>query len=255
MYDSLIATFLDIGFAQVLAIWAAIVLAALIRSFTGFGFALAAMPVLSLFLAPIDAVVLAAELTLAVSLLTVKTFWGATSARPLAPIVLCAVFGTALGALTLRHFSVAQFQLWIGLAVIIACALLTFYHPKPRTAGIAVRSFTGLCSGLMNGALAIPGPPIIIFTMATEPDARRSRAMLMIYFMMTSLMAVLIYTSLGYVVLRSLALFALGLPAMLIGDRVGHALFARFGTQMYRGIALGLLYVVGISTTLRALLG
>ena len=48
--NALLHTFSTIGLPQMLAIWAALVFASLIRAFTGFGFALAAMPVLSLFL-------------------------------------------------------------------------------------------------------------------------------------------------------------------------------------------------------------
>jgi hypothetical protein len=255
MINALLDTFGSIGLAHMLAIWAALVFASFIRAFTGFGFALAAMPVLSLFVAPTEAVVLTASLTLGINLLTVRSFWPAAPKRQLIPILLTSIVGTAIGAQLLQRLSVTEFQLWVGVGVIAACVLLTVYHPVPRPARGGVREFTGFVSGLMNGAFAIPGPPIIIYAMATEPDPRKSRAMLMVYFMFGAVIALMVFGASGYLSLRSLWLFLLSLPAMIVGDRIGQQLFATFGTNMYRRIALAVLYAVGISITLKALMG
>ncbi|MDB4476317.1 sulfite exporter TauE/SafE family protein [bacterium] len=254
MIEAIAQTFAEIGLYQMLAIWAALLLASLLRAFTGFGFALAAMPVLGLFVAPTEAVVITAGLTLGTSLLSVHRFWPDAPKRPLLPILLFSIAGTAVGAQLLEQISVAQFQLWIGLGVIGACAVLTFYHPSPRAPKWGVPIMTGLLSGLMNGAFAIPGPPVIVFAMATQGEARHSRAMLLTYFMLAAVIALSVFALSGYLTFRSLWMFVLGMPAMLIGDRLGHALFARFGTLLYRRIALGVLYAVGISITLKALL-
>lgn len=255
MIDALLETFGTIGLAHMLAIWAALMFASLIRAFTGFGFALAAMPVLSLFVAPTEAVVLTASLTLGINLLTVPSFWPVAPKRQLIPILLASIVGTAIGAQLLERFSATQFQLWVGVGVIAACVLLTVYHPAPRPARGSVREITGFVSGLMNGAFAIPGPPIIIYAMATEPDPRKSRAMLMVYFMFGAAIALMVFGASGYLSLRSLWLFLLSLPAMIVGDRIGQQLFATFGTDMYRRIALAVLYAVGISITLKAMMG
>lgn len=78
--------------------------------------------------------------------------------------------------------------------------------------------------------------------------------MLLTYFMLAAVIALCVFALSGYLTFRSLWMFVLGMPAMLIGDRLGHALFARYGTLLYRRIALGVLYAVGISITLKALL-
>ncbi|MDP5072167.1 MAG: sulfite exporter TauE/SafE family protein [Congregibacter sp.] len=246
-------TFAEIGLFQMLVIWVALVFASLLRAFTGFGFALAAMPVLALFVTPTDAVVVVAALTLATNLLSVAKFWPEAPKRPLVPILLMSVVGTAIGAQVLAYISVRQFQLWIGLGVIAACIALTFLHPRPGPPRRGMAVFTGLVSGLMNGALAIPGPPVIVYVMATQADAHRSRAMLLTYFMLAAVIALCAFALSGYLTVQGLILFVLGMPAMLIGDRMGLVLFVRFGTQLYRRIALGVLYAVGISITLKAL--
>jgi uncharacterized membrane protein YfcA len=253
MLDPLLTTFASIGLYKMLAIWGGLVCAALIRAFTGFGFALAAMPLLSLFVAPTEAVVITAALTLAVNLISLPKFWGDAPIRPLLPLVAFSIVGTALGSRLLGEFSVAQFQLWVGAGVFAACLMLTFYHPKPRNPWPGVGAVTGIISGLMNGAMAIPGPPVIIYTMATQGDPAKSRALLMSFFMMSALIALSAFGFAGYLTARTLWLFVLSMPAMLLGDLLGHALFARYGTALYRRLALCLLYAVAVGIALRAL--
>ena len=255
MFDSFLITVESLGSWQILAVWMTLIFAALIRAFTGFGFALAAMPVLSLFLIPTDAVVLIASLALMVSVLTLRQYWGVAPLKPIVPLVVFSLLGTVVGAFTLKTLSVSAFQLWIGLAVIAACGVLRFFHPKPRQAGFLPRVLTGLVSGLMNGAFSIPGPPMIIFAMATEEDAARSRSLLMVFFLFSSILGLASYIALGYTNQRSVNLFLLAAPAMLAGDFIGHRLFARFGAQMYRTIALIVLFAAGVTTTVKAALG
>jgi hypothetical protein len=53
--------------------------------------------------------------------------------------------------------------------------------------------------------------------------------------------------------LASLWLFALGYPALWLGDKWGFRLFARYGGKFYRRVALLALLVIGISITLKGL--
>ena len=94
-----------IGLAPLALIWAATVAAAILRSFTGFGFALAAVPSFAFFLTPSQAVVLSASLSLAVGLQTWPQHAGKVALRPLWPLYLMAVVGTIVGATVLQRAS------------------------------------------------------------------------------------------------------------------------------------------------------
>ncbi len=235
-------------------VWAVVVFAAVMRAFTGFGFALTAVPVFALFMPPSQAVVLSASLTLAVSLLTVKTYWGQYPLKPMAPMVALAAVGTATGAAILTSISPTQFKLAIGISVIVACLGLTFYRPSRQRGSTLLSSITGLCSGVLNGAFAIPGPPVIIYAMAAEPEPSRSRALLMIFFLFSAVVGLVSYAVAGFINPSSLWLFLLAFPAMYLGDKLGYRLFRRFGTAMYRRVALSVLFAVGLSITANALL-
>lgn len=229
------------------------VFASVLRSFTGFGFALAAVPVFALFLSPTESVVLSASLTLGISVLGLPTFWGIISLRSMVPLVLMALLGTVAGAMVLTTISAAQFQLWVGIAVIFACAGMTLFKPSKQINSPVLTSVAGLASGLMNGALAIPGPPMIIYAMATEPQPRRSRALLMTFFMASSVLALCSYGAAGFIEARSVYLFLLAFPALYAGDKLGFYLFKRYGDALYRRVALLALVAVGLTIMLRAL--
>lgn len=114
-------------------------------------------------------------------------------------------------------------------------------------------SFTGLLSGLMNGALAIPGPPMIIYVMLTEPVPERSRALL-ITFLASAVIALVSFGVAGFIQIQSLWHLLLAFPAMVAGDKIGFYLFKKYGGQLYRRIAIAGLLAIGVTITLRTLL-
>jgi uncharacterized membrane protein YfcA len=254
MFQAATDTLANFGPQQLLLVCLVVVFAAVLRAFTGFGFALAAVPAFSLLMLPVQAVVLSIMLTLAVSLATLKTFWGHFSIKSLLPMISFSLLGTTVGTYFLGMLSVGSFQLWIGLSVIAACAALTFYRPKHTQPSRAWARVVGLLSGLMNGFFAIPGPPVVVYAVATQPTPEKTRALLMSFFLFSSVFGLVSTSAAGYVNLGSVWLFILTFPAMYVGDKLGYRLFKRYGTHLYRRVALVVLFAVGVAVTGRALL-
>jgi uncharacterized membrane protein YfcA len=139
---------------QIVLVWAGVIFASVLRSFTGFGFALAVVPVFAIFLPPAEVVVLAASLSLVLGLVSLRVWWGVFNIREILPLVLLAWIGTALGAFLLTGMSGGDFQLWAGIAVLLACLGITLSRPAAPVNSPALTGCAGLASGLMNGALA-----------------------------------------------------------------------------------------------------
>lgn len=245
----------DLSVTQLWLVAAAVMFAALMRSFSGFGFALMAVPVFSLFLAPGDAVVLSAILTLAISALTYKAWWGKFPVAVAKPMIGGSVFGTAAGVYFLTNASVDQFRLWIGLSVIAGCIALARFKPSERAAAAPLSATTGVASGLMNGAFAIPGPPVVLFVMATMHNPAKSRAFLMMFFFVSNIISMTMFTAVGVVTTTPFYLFLVAFPVMLIGDRIGAWAFVKGGGRAYRPVVMGVCILVGVAITAKALLG
>ena len=184
---------------QALLVAASVNLAALIRAFTGFGFAMLVVPAFSFFLTPGDAVVLSAVLALLLGLLSYRSWWGLFPVAPAKPMVVGSVIGTAIGVWFLASLSVAEFQLWIGVSVVIASVVLARLVPSERTASSPTALATGLASGLMNGAFAIPGPPVILYVVATLSEPVKSRAFLMMVFWCSRVLSLLMFGAAGLI--------------------------------------------------------
>nr|VFJ57317.1 MAG: hypothetical protein BECKDK2373B_GA0170837_106511 [Candidatus Kentron sp. DK] len=240
-------------FHQLLLVWGVIIAASVLRSFTGFGFALAATPVFSLFLTPVQSVLLSISLVFATGVHTWPQLRGQIPLRPLLPLFSLTVIGTILGAMLLVRINTEAFQLFIGAITILACLILVSFHPKRRAAHPALTCGTGLLSGLMNGAFAIPGPPIVVYAMATEPDPAASRAFTLTFFTFSSTMALVSYSVAGLIDRQSFYLFLLAYPAMYLGEKLGSRLFLLYGGTIYRKAALTVLFLVGVFVILKGI--
>jgi uncharacterized membrane protein YfcA len=235
-------------------IWAVTMGAAILRSFTGFGFALAAVPVYALFLTPGQAVVLSASLALGIGIQTLPQYARHVAFRQQWTVFAAAVPGTLLGAVLLQQLAVDEFRLALGALTILASLVLARFQPGRRVARRGLKPVVGLASGLMNGAFAIPGPPVIVYSMATETDPTRSRALMIAFFSGSSVLALTSYGLLGMLSQQLLLLAVMTYPAMLLGDFLGYRLFERFSGMHYRRIAVATCLLIGLSICLKALL-
>ena len=67
-------------------------------------------------------------------LLSYRSWWGLFPVAPAKPMVAGSVIGTAIGVWFLASLSVAEFQLWIGVSVVIASVVLARFVPSERAA-------------------------------------------------------------------------------------------------------------------------
>jgi uncharacterized membrane protein YfcA len=238
---------------QLVVLWLATTCAAVLRAFTGFGFALAAVPVYAMVLAPAQAVVLCASLALVLGVQTAPQYLGYMQ-RSHWPVFLAAIPGSLVGAGLLGQMQTDQFRLVLGLVTIAASLVLARYRPRPVPVHAGLRGITGFASGVLNGAFAVPGPPVIVYTMATVSDPARARAFMIGFFSFSSLLALAGFAWLGFLSWQSLGLVLLVYPAMFAGDRLGYRLFETHGHAHYRRIAVFTCLLIGVSITLRALL-
>ncbi len=228
--------------------------AAAIRAFTGFGFALLVVPVFSLFLSPGDAVVLSAALALILGAVSHRSWWGLFPTTPAIPMLAGASAGTAIGVWFLASLSVNEFQLWIGLLVVVASVATARFKPSERSSSPPVALGTGIASGLMNGAFAIPGPPVILYVIATMDNPVQSRAFLMMFFCCSSVVSLAMFGFAGLITARPFQLLWVALPMMWLGNSLGNLAFNRFAGGAYRTFVVGLCVAIGLAIFLRALM-
>lgn len=245
---------IDFSYIQILSIFAIVAFASILRTFTGFGFALAAVPMFSLFLSPSESVVLSTTLIFLLSLVSIKSYWGVVPLAPMLPIGSMVLVGTFIGSTMLILISKSQFQTCVGLAVVAACFGLVYLKPSRKLKSHTLSIMTGLTSGIMNGAVAMSGPPMIAYAMLTEPDPKHSRAWLMTALGMASLFGLISFGFAGLITQNTIWYALISFPALHVGNKLGSYLFQRFGDSFYRRTALLVLVIIGLATTSSGLL-
>lgn len=231
----------------------AVFAAAVLRGLTGFGFALAAVPALSVFLAPAQAVTIAILLQCMVGLRDMAATRGLVRYPVLGLMGAGALVGTPLGLWGLTALPADVMRLVLAGIVAIGLAALVMKVRLPPGPGAALGA--GMAAGLFSGLAAMPGPPAIAYFLGTDTPAANTRASAMVFFFLTSLMALpglwLAHQVTAHVLLQALA----ALPLLLVGTWIGGRAFARLGEGGYRVAAIGVLGVTAAVTALRGLGG
>lgn len=218
---------------------AVILVASLVHGIAGFGFAQVSMGLLPLFRDPVTASVI---FTITAVVSNIRVFWSVKNdfnfndwIVPIAGLV----FGMPLGIYVLQNLSKTQLRLFIGVVLIIAVFIIAMMRQSDeikdwiKEKNIKPDWKTGLSAGffagVLGGAVAIPGPPMILygsFMVANEYwKGSRMKSIFTAFFgtLMAYRTVSLIYTGSVTVPLATEALIAL--PGLFAGAFIGIKIF------------------------------
>ena len=244
---------LDLSTADWLAAAGAILFAAVLRGFTGFGFAIAAVPLASLVMPPSRTVAAVLVMQLAIGLRDCFAEWRHADRGAVVRLTLAAIIGMPLGVAVLAYSSASLVRAMLGLMVLAAVALTWKPRPahhRPRPARTAA---PGFAAGNFHGLAAMGGPPTVAFFLAYERRVAVTRSSLMVFFPVVSLLSLPMVAAAGLLDGPALLLAALGMPLMIGGGWLGARAFRRYGARSYRPLALGALLLTALASLTRAL--
>jgi uncharacterized membrane protein YfcA len=238
-----------------LAAAASILAAAFLRGLTGFGFALAAVPLMSLFLAPVVAVPLVICLQLAGNLFEIRTSLKQCHWPSLSWLALGTLIGTPIGMLALALFPASAARLAIAAVTAAALLILTRGFAFKLVPGAHATLPVGTLAGLFNGLAGMPGPPVIAYYMASPVSRIAMRASLNVFFLINAVIALASALGLGLIT-WGIALCALaGLPLMFAGQWLGLRYFHRGSDRTHRLIAMVSLGAIALGAAVKGLSG
>jgi uncharacterized membrane protein YfcA len=232
--------------------YAMVFLSGALRGFTGFGFSLAAVPLLSLIMPPARAVPIVLILQLLVSVAGLRGALRQCDWRSIRMLAIGAAVATPLGTWELAHMGAARVRFFIAAVVVCgAVALSRSFRLAVAPTGWRVLPF-GLMSGLFNGLAGIPGPPIIAFYLASPISSAVARASMIVLFLLTAVMALLPLAWFGLLPRPIVVEAAFGLPVVLAGSWLGARAYAYSSERHYRFVALAMLMVTAALSAWRA---
>ena len=159
--------------------------AGIVRGFTGFGFVLAAAPLLAFIFPPILIVPVVLLLDMSAGLHASLKSRRNANMRLVVLLSLPSLLLAPFGALLLGQISEDMGRLCIGIIVLAAIpGLLLKLRLKTDTLHGEVTAIgTGGLSGLMNGAFGLGGPPIGLFMASSALPVNVMRATTIVYFL------------------------------------------------------------------------
>ena len=192
--------------------------ASFLQTITGFGFALAAAPLLAFFMDPKEAImlVLATGLITKIMLLTGKKLQG--QFVDIIPLFLASLAGTLPGAYIITFISADALKACIGLTLLITtCAMSANYtvqFKKPKFA----QGMAGVISGFLGATTSLSGPPLVLYYLNENAEKDRLRANLTRYFLLGNLATLILSYGFGTLQPSSLILpVAASMPALAFG--------------------------------------
>lgn len=232
----------------VLLIAIAGLIAGFVRGYSGFGFGLAAIPILTIALLPQVAVPAILLLELLLAVVTVGGVRGQVAYPALRWMILGTFLGTPIGVVALINMSPDAMRIAIGLIVVIAVIVLWRRNnaiaggPRPISLITA-----GFISGLLNGGTAMSGPPVIIVLLSSGASALVARATIMGFVAMSALLGVIISSLNGLYTSRAFLTALVLIPCSIIGAGIGDATFRGSPDAHYRRISLLILLTVALA--------
>lgn len=233
----------------------AVTFSAYLRGVTGFGFGIAAVPLLSILLPPALAVPLVLMLQLFVSLGSLPSCVPIAHWRSIGVLSVGAVIGTPLGMAALALLPADAMRLAIAVLVCVAVFLLWSGSAWARMPGRLATMAIGVVSGLCNGTAAMPGPPVIIYYLSSPVEAAPARASMIIFFVFSAAAATVAAVHAHLIKAPDVVFTVLLLPALAIGSTIGEWQFNRMGAKSYRTLALISLLAIGVLVAVRAVPG
>ncbi len=228
--------------------------ASVLRGFTGFGFGLAAVPLLSLALPPAQVVPFVVVLQVLVGLGGIRPAWKLCDWRAMRGLVPGLLLGIPMGTLVLTAFAPNTVRLVIG-AIIAASVLLLWRGAKlPPRPSMALTMGVGTLSGIISGLASMGGPPVVVYLLALGHGAAVVRATSIVYFMATGLTATVAMVPRGLIDLHVVLWSVAAIPVLLGGSALGTWGFHRAKPHHHRVTALVVLSVLSVVLIARALL-
>jgi uncharacterized membrane protein YfcA len=229
--------------------------ASLLRGFTGFGFGIAAVPLLSLALPPAKVVPFVVVLQVIVGAAGLRQAWTLCDWRAVGGLSPGLVLGIPIGLAVLTAFRADPIRLAIGCAILGSVILLwrgLRLRPNPSR---ALTFAVGLVAGVMSGLASMGGPPIVVYLLALSHEAAVVRASSIVYFMLSALVSLLLMSLNGLVDREILLWSVASVPLLMAGTYVGNWGFRRSRAQHHRLTAMVLLSVLAVLLIARGLAG
>lgn len=225
------------GGADLVWLCLAAVLAGLVRGFSGFGTALVFLPVAGQVMPPFAAITTLIVMDLVGPLPNVPRALRDGAPGDIGRLLAGMVATLPLGIAILAHVPAEVFRYAVsGLSLGMVGLLALGLRYRGRVTPPLVYA-TGAVAGLSGGVAGVPGPPVILFYMASPLPASAVRANVLLFLLATDVALLAGYAAAGRLVPAALWTGLLLIPPYVLANMAGAATFRPERERLYRVVA------------------
>ena len=236
-------------------LWICVILffAAFTQGVAGFGSAMAALPLLAIFLDIKTAIPLVGLFSLSVTTLLVFQLLKYLEWKKIYSLILGAIPGVPIGVFFLKRLDKDTIQWTLGIFLIVYSLYSLSYKLSKNGMREGWAYFFGFLGGCLGGALSTPGPPVVVYTSLQSWSKDKIKATLQGFLLVSYVTAVFAQAVSGATSVTVLRFYVIALPALTLGTYGGSYFYGRISEEWYRRVMLILLACLGTFMLYRAM--
>ncbi len=223
--------------------------AALVNGVTGFGYGLVAMPVLIAIMPVSDAVVVVNAVALFACAYNLWSVREHVSWRETWPVLGGAVPAAILGVYALKVLDEGVLKALLGVTILFGC-VVALWSPKKA---LLHRAFpwgyvSGALGGIIGGALATGGPPVVLYSLLRGWQKGEAKAVLSAYFALITVWRLVLLFGHRVTTWQTArwGAIAIALVPSVLSSMLGHRVFRRMSAPAFRYATLAVLVGMGV---------
>jgi uncharacterized membrane protein YfcA len=225
-------------------------LAGVVQSATGFGFALISVPFFLLALDSLSAIQVNIVLNLFNALVVAPCIWRLAPRGLMRGLVGGTLLGLPIGILAYREADLEQVKLVVAVLVVGFAMHLILSPRRHSPSGRLMRARSiwtiGGLSGVLSSSLAMPGPPVLLYLSHFAVDKDSFRATTLCLYVVSYGFALALQETLGGMNAATWTLSFILIPLAAIGGVVGHRLSPHLSQPVFRATVLATLLSTGL---------
>ena len=211
---------------------------------SGFGFALVATPLLAMIMPVKWAIIFILVLTVVLRILTMWRVWGEFNWKTVALTSIGSFVGMLPGSKVLHFISITHLQIFLGVVLLLATALMSLQYTVPIKNKTAGRLGAGILSGFFGACTSVSGPPLVLYFLNERTDKTEMRANMIWIFGVTGVLMVgASYWAGNIGTVGDWSYLYSMIPATFIGVLAGERMFRYLNQHLFRRLSLMIVLV------------
>ena len=227
------------------------VAAGLMRGFAGVGSGMLMAPVFAILFGPVQTVAIIILMEVVVTAQLLPGVHREINWRVVAPMGIAAALLMPVGSWFLVSLDPELLVRGIAIVVVVFSLVLMvgwrYEGEKKLWASLGV----GAISGVLIASTSLGNPPVMVYLLSGRDTAATNRANFTGFFAVTLVALIAMMALAGLIDRNAIVTAAMLLPVFMLGAWVGSRLFRKSSEALYRRVALGLLFCVGLYGLLR----